>query len=154
MIWNTVRATSYKGPRHPCWFILVMPSAQRSWRGYTSFTLSVCPSVSPSVDRMVSALYLPQYLLDPFHFYTSYQATSEGVPCIKFFQFMGQRGYPQYAGVLVLLVENVNLIQGSSNEKSSIQYSQWRYVDRNICWRCVIAYTLMNRHWIPKICIC
>ena len=40
--------------------ILVLPSP--------SVRLSICPSV----DRMVSTLYLPQYLLDPFHFYTSY----------------------------------------------------------------------------------
>ena len=39
---------------------------QRSWKGgYTGFTLSVCPSVHlsvcPSMDRIVSALYLQQY---------------------------------------------------------------------------------------------
>ena len=43
--------------------------------GYTGITLSVCPSV----DRIVSALYLQQYSSDPFHICTSYQATSEGV---------------------------------------------------------------------------
>ena len=42
---------------------------------YHLFRLSVCPSV----DRIVSALYLQQYSLDPFHICTSYQATSEGV---------------------------------------------------------------------------
>ena len=57
---------------------------------YTGFTLSVCPSV----DRIVSALYLQQYSLDPFHICTSYQATSE----------VGGGGYPQNAGVLVFLV--------------------------------------------------
>ena len=36
-------------------------------------------SVRPSVDRIVSALYLQQYSSDPFHICTSYQATSEGV---------------------------------------------------------------------------
>ena len=40
---------------------------------------SVCLSVCPSVDRIVSALYLQQYSLDPYHICTSYQATSEGV---------------------------------------------------------------------------
>ena len=49
--------------------------------GYSGFTLSVCPSV----DRIVSALYLLQYSLDPFHIYTSYQATSEGVSHVKTF---------------------------------------------------------------------
>ena len=32
---------------------------------------SVGPSVCPSVDRIVSALYLQQYSLDPFHICTS-----------------------------------------------------------------------------------
>ena len=49
-------------------------------RGYTGFTLSVCPSV----DRIVPALYLKQYFLDPFHICTSYQATSEGVSRVMF----------------------------------------------------------------------
>ena len=41
-------------------------------------------SVRPSVDIIVSALYLQQYLPDPFHIYTSYQETSEGVSRLKF----------------------------------------------------------------------
>ena len=95
---------------------------------------SVCPSVRlsvcPSVDKIVSALYLVQYSPDPFHIYTSYQATSEGVLRVfwnfgKFFKFvtltlscfdlgsimswsvvwiiMGRRGYPQNVGILVLV---------------------------------------------------
>ena len=48
--------------------------------GYTGFTLSVCPSV----DRIVSALYLQQYLSDPFHICTSYQASWEGVSHVMF----------------------------------------------------------------------
>ena len=47
-----------------------------------SIHLSICSSV----DRIVSALYLLQYSPDPFHIYTSYQATSEGVSCVKFYQ--------------------------------------------------------------------
>ena len=42
---------------------------------YHLVRLSVCPSV----DRIVSALYLQQYSSDPFHICTSYQTTSEGV---------------------------------------------------------------------------
>ena len=42
---------------------------------YHLVRLSVCPSV----DRIVSTLYLQQYSSDPFHICTSYQATSEGV---------------------------------------------------------------------------
>ena len=34
----------------------------------------------------MSALYLQQYSPDPFHIYTSHQATSEGVSHVKFFQ--------------------------------------------------------------------
>ena len=41
--------------------------------------VSPCSSVCPSVDKIVSALYLLQYSPDPFNIYTSYQATSEGV---------------------------------------------------------------------------
>ena len=42
----------------------------------------VCPSVCPSVYTIVSALYLQQYLSDPFHICTSYQA--EGVSHVMF----------------------------------------------------------------------
>ena len=59
------------------------PASTKLKRGYTGFTLSVCPSVRLSiclsVDRVVSALYLQQYLLDPFHICISYQAILEGV---------------------------------------------------------------------------
>ena len=41
-------------------------------------------SLCPSVDRIVSALYLQQYLPDPFHIHTSYQATSGGVLHVTF----------------------------------------------------------------------
>ena len=73
------------GPQHSCykgsllyssWAVLIIPPASTKLiGGYTGITLSVCPSV----DRIVSALYLQQYSLDPFHICTSYQATSEGV---------------------------------------------------------------------------
>ena len=35
-------------------------------------------------DRIVSALFILQYLPDPFHIYTSYHETSEGVSSVKF----------------------------------------------------------------------
>ena len=41
-------------------------------------------SVCPSVDRILSNLYLQQYSSDPFHICTSFQATSEGVTRIMF----------------------------------------------------------------------
>ena len=64
---------------------LLYPLLQRSWKG--GILVSPCPSVRPSVrlsvcppvDKIVSALYLQQYSLDPFHICTSYQATKEGV---------------------------------------------------------------------------
>ena len=40
--------------------------------------------VRPSVDRIVSVLYLQQYSSDPFHICTPYQETSEGVSHVKF----------------------------------------------------------------------
>ena len=113
------------------WFLY--PRFNEVERGYTGITLSVCPSV----DRVVSALYLQEYSSDPFHIRTSYQATSEGVsrvrPVSKFknlkfwwiflicnFDFvflwlgiqydsvvwviMRRWGYPQNAGILVVLV--------------------------------------------------
>ena len=64
--------------------LLIPPASTKSKRGYTDFTLSVCPSVCPSVYRIVSALYLQQYSPDPFHICTSYQATSEGVSHVMF----------------------------------------------------------------------
>ena len=51
----------------------------------TSTKLSVCLSFCPSVDGIVTVLYLQQYLLDAFYIHISYQATSEGVTYIYFF---------------------------------------------------------------------
>ena len=56
---------------------IYIPPLQRSWKG--GILVSPCPSVRRSVDKIVSALYLQQYSLDPFHICTSYQATKEGV---------------------------------------------------------------------------
>ena len=58
------------------WMKIVIPPASTKLKGgYTGITLSVCLSV----DRIVSALYLQQYSLDPFLICTSYQAASECV---------------------------------------------------------------------------
>ena len=113
------------------WLIVIPPASTKLIGGYTGTTLSVRPSVCPSVDRIVSALYLQQYSSDPFYICTSYQATSEGVsrvmPVSKFknlkfwwifkicnFDFvifwhwdpiwLNGMGNPQNAGVLVFLV--------------------------------------------------
>ena len=62
-----------------------------SWDGVYSFHFfhpSVCSSgslsVHSSVDQIISALYLPQYLTNPFDICTSYQLTSEGVSHLEF----------------------------------------------------------------------
>ena len=49
------------------------------------YIVSPCLSVCLSVDKIMSALYLLQYSPDPFHIYTSYQATSEGMLYVKIF---------------------------------------------------------------------
>ena len=55
----------------------------RSWKGYTGFTLSIFPSVHssicPSVDRIVSAMHLQQYLPDPFNIFSCDQAALQMV---------------------------------------------------------------------------
>ena len=119
--------------RHHPYYTPRFNEVERGVYWYHLVRLSVCPSV----DRIVSALYLQQYSSDPFHICTSYQATSERVsrimPISKFqhlkfwriFKFcncdfvsfwlgiqydsmvwviMRRRGYPQNAGVLVVLV--------------------------------------------------
>ena len=52
------------------------------WLLYSRFTF-VFPSVRPSVDGIVCALYLQQCLPDLFHIYTFYQATAEDVSHVK-----------------------------------------------------------------------
>ena len=73
----------FHGNRHAT---IIIPPLQLRWKGgiLVSPCLSVHPSVCPSVDRMVSALYLQQYLSDPFHISISYQATTEGVLHVLF----------------------------------------------------------------------
>ena len=80
--------------------LIIPPASTKLKGGYTGITLSLCPSV----DRIVSALYLQQYSSDPFHICTSYQATSEGVSRVMPVSMPGG-GYPQNAGVLVVLVK-------------------------------------------------
>ena len=62
------------------------PSLQRSWKGgiLVSTCPSVCLSVCPCVDRIMSALYLQQYSSDPFHICTTIPATLEGVSHVMF----------------------------------------------------------------------
>ena len=53
---------------------IIIPSASTKLKGgYTGFTSSVRLSVRPSVDKIMSALYLPQYKGDPLYICTSYQ---------------------------------------------------------------------------------
>ena len=53
--------------------------------GYTGFTLSLRPSVHLWTESCLLCMYPQQFLLDPFHIYTSYQATSKGVWHVKLF---------------------------------------------------------------------
>ena len=64
-------------------FTWLYPRFNEVERGVYWFYL-VRLSACPSVDRIVSALYLQQYSLDPFHICTSYQPASEGVSCVIF----------------------------------------------------------------------
>ena len=49
------------------------------WFHLVSYSVrpSVHLSISQSVDRIMAVLYLQQYSPDPFHAYTTYQATSD-----------------------------------------------------------------------------
>ena len=58
---------------------LYSPNGRQIAPASTKLKGGILVSPCPSVDRIVSALYLQQYSLDPFHICTSYQATSEGV---------------------------------------------------------------------------
>ena len=60
----------------------IIPSAQRSWKVYTGLTISVCPSV----DGIVSTLYLLKYSQNPFYIYTPFWAISEGLSPAFVFQ--------------------------------------------------------------------
>ena len=65
----------------------------------------VRPPVSPSVDRIESALYVPQCLPNPFQFDPSYQQIAEGVSRVEFLRtfqnsiglciFFTKWGYPR-----------------------------------------------------------
>ena len=72
-IWNIIITPAHRVKGS----ILVSP--------YPSFCLSVCSSDLPSVERIVSPLYLLQYLPDPFHIYISHQTTSEIVSHVMIF---------------------------------------------------------------------
>ena len=73
------KCSSNTSLRRVCKLLIIPPTSTKLKGGYTGITLSVRPSVRPSVDKIVSALYLQQYSSDPFHICTSYQATKEGV---------------------------------------------------------------------------
>ena len=65
---------------------------QRSCCGVYWFH-SVRPSIRPSVLHPVSTLKRLQFWLDPFHIYTSYEATSEGVLCVQFLEKISKFEY-------------------------------------------------------------
>ena len=61
-------------------------------------------SVRPSVDKIVSALYLPQYWLNPFHICTSYQPTSVGVSIYSLLQNPRIRIFGKFFKFLTLIL--------------------------------------------------
>ena len=66
---------------------IIIPAASKNLKGgCTDFTSSVHPYVRPSVDGIMSALYLQQYSLDLFHINTYCQVTWECVPHVRFLQ--------------------------------------------------------------------
>ena len=65
--------------------IFIPPTSMKLKGGYTGFMLFVRPCLRPSLDGIVSALYLRQYLLDSYPIYSSHQATSKSVSCVKLF---------------------------------------------------------------------
>ena len=84
------QSSTYQILTHPCSWTATLPmddyTPTSTKFGYTGFTLSVCPSVCPSVcGQNVSTLYLPEYQPNPFHIYTSYQPSSDGVLHVFFF---------------------------------------------------------------------
>ena len=65
----------------------------------------VRPSVRPSVDRIVSTLYLPQYWPNPFHICTSYQTTSEDVWHARFIAKFQKLKFGQ-----IFAINNLNFV--------------------------------------------
>ena len=75
---------------------------QWSWK--RGILVSACPSmclcICWSVDKIMSTLHFQQYLLDPFQFFASFQATSEGVLYVKIFTKLQNLKF--FAGLLNL----------------------------------------------------
>ena len=61
-------------------------------------------SVCPSVDKIGSAPYIPEYSPDPFHIYTSYQVTSEGVLRVHLFLAATKQLYDWFSPSVCLSV--------------------------------------------------
>ena len=82
LLWTYLSASYRNESVKSIFFSFIIPFAQQSCWGVYWFH-SVRPSVHPSVPHPVSALWHLHFWLDPFHIYTSYQVTSEGVPRVK-----------------------------------------------------------------------
>ena len=70
----------------------------------TYIKCAIVMSVCPSVDRIVSALYLQQYPSDPFHICTSYQATSENVERVMFVSKLKKLNFGEFFKFVILTV--------------------------------------------------
>ena len=103
------------------WYRSWSTLAQQSWKGVYWFHLACLSICEWNHVRSVSST-IQQYLLDSFHIYTSYQATSEGVSLgivlqnskiwifgkfLKSVSLIGG-GYSQNAGILVALILSSN----------------------------------------------
>ena len=82
--------------------------ASTKFRG--GILVSPCPSVCSSVDTTVSALYLQQYLSDPFYICSSYQVTSEGVSRVNFVSKLKVRNFGKFFKFVTLTLSSVDLI--------------------------------------------
>ena len=79
---------------------------------------SVRLPICPSVDRIVSALYLLQSSPDPFNIYTSYQATTEGVSPESFIENLKIGSFDKFFRFVTLTLSCFDL--GSNMNRSKV----------------------------------
>ena len=74
-----------------------------------SHCLSVCLSICPFVYIIMCAMYLPKYLTDPFHIYTSNQTTSESVLHLQCYQNLNIWSFDKFFEFLTLTLSCFDL---------------------------------------------
>ena len=136
------------------WHHLFIPPASTKLKGgSTGFTLSVPLPVCPSVDRIVSALYLQQYSSDPFHICTSliqiWPSCCFFVPSAARVRFQNHLKSRGGCATKMLRTEIIELLNASSksthvlciDRKLRSFWVEWR--SYHIC-RCSRTYMLNN----------